>query len=95
MKLYIATAVLASATGALAFIRVYKRSGSGTLFCLCLCSIFIFIGASAAAISSLSPMLTAYASPLMDVSILFLGVSMAAASGWLAYTFKLAGERFD
>ena len=69
MKLYLVAAVLASAAGALAFILVNKSSRSGTFFYLCLCSILLFISASAAAISSLSPVLIAYTSPIIDVSI--------------------------
>ncbi len=95
MKLYVVAAVLASAAGALAFIRVYKRSGPGTFFYFCLCSILIFISASAAVIGSLSPASIAYMSPLVDISIAAFGISMAVASGWLAYSFRLAGERLD
>ncbi|HEY3422960.1 MAG TPA: hypothetical protein VGK13_07340 [Methanocellaceae archaeon] len=94
-ELYMLIAVLASAAGALAFLLVHKKSGTGTFFYLCLCSTLVFISTCAAAIGSLSPALIAYAGPLVDISIALFGVSMAAASGWLAYTFKLAGERFD
>jgi hypothetical protein len=95
MELYIAAAVLTSAAGALAFLQVHKRSRSGTFFYLCICSILVFISASAAAIGGLSPALIAYTSPIIDISIAVFGVSMAVASGWLAYTFKMAGERVD
>ncbi len=95
MKLYLIAAVLTSATGALAFILVNKSSRSGIFFYLCLCSILLFISASAAAISSFSPVLIAYTSPLIDISIVFFGISLAVASGWLAYSFKLAGEHVD
>lgn len=44
---------------------------------------------------SLSPGLIAYTRPLVDISLALFGVSMAVASGWLAYTFRLAGERID
>ena len=95
MELYLAAAVLASAVGALAFLQVHKKSGSGTFFYLCLGSALIFISAGAATMGSLSPALFPYTSPLVDVSITAFGISMAVASGWLTYTFKLAGERVD
>jgi hypothetical protein len=95
MQLYMAAAVLASAAGTLAFIRVHKMSGSRTFFYLCLCSILVFISSSAATIGSLSPVLFAYTSPIVDISIAAFGISLAIASGWLTYTFKLAGERVD
>ncbi len=95
MELYMVDAVLASAAGALAFLQVHKRSGSGTFFYLYLCSTLVFISASAATIGSLSPALIAYTGPLIDISIAVFGISMAVVSGWLVYTFKLAGERID
>lgn len=95
MKSYVVAAVLASAASALAFIRVYKRSGTGTFFYFCICSILLFISASAAAIGGLSPASIVYTIPLADISIAAFGVSMAVASGSLAYSFRLAGERFD
>ena len=44
---------------------------------------------------SISPGLIAYTSPIVDISLALFGVSMAVASGWLTYTFRLAGERID
>ena len=95
MELYLAVAVLASAAGALAFLAVHKKSGANTFFYMCICSILVFISSAAAMIGSLSPELIAYTSPLVDISLALFGVSMAVASGWLTYTFKLAGERID
>jgi hypothetical protein len=95
MELYLAVAVLVSAVGAFAFLVVHKKSGANTFFYLCICSILIFIGSGAAAMGSLSPGLIAYTIPLVDISLALFGVSMAVASGWLAYTFRLAGERID
>jgi len=95
MELYMAVAVFTSAAGALAFLMAHKSSRSGTFFYLCVCSILIFISTSAAATGSLSPALAAYTSPLIDISLAVFGITMAVASGWLVYTFKLAGERID
>jgi hypothetical protein len=95
MELYMVGAVLASATGALAFLMVHKKSGSGTFFYLLICSIVVFIGSGAAAIGGISPALIIYTSPLVDISLALFGISMAVACGWLVYSLKLAGERFD
>jgi hypothetical protein len=78
--------VLSSAVGSLAFRHVYKITQVGTFLYLYAALISLLVAACAYAISL---------SPMMDIGIAASGISMAVASGWLAYTFRLAGERVD
>lgn len=95
MEFFLAAGVLISVIGAMAFLLVYKKSGSGTFLYLCICSILVLISSGAAMVGSISPALVSYTGPLVDMSLGLFGFSMAVASCWLVYTFKLAGERYD
>lgn len=86
MELLSAPLVLASAAGALAFRHAYRVSAVGTFLYLYAASLSLLAAACAWAVGL---------SAAIDIGIAAFGASMAVAAGWLAYTFRLAGEQAD